>query len=389
MPGLEFNFQERFYDRIEVGVHIKAHYKNSDGEDAVSPRTDAVMTIDYVPEYWIKEVYCDSLDYVKIKYEYSEKWLRSDDRFCVESMKIVDENGENGVEIAASKPWGTVAISDEEGSDGYKVAVATIPTSSLSDFPIGEALSVHLRFNPSYGASGAEFAETVLAYVKCNGGGAANTPITMMRDHNGFLEIHVEDNNQGIKTITHCFVKLRGSDKAYDQKIIPVNEWTPFLHVPRGVKLTFAVVGIAYDENGKQLLSVVRKPQITQVKPSAPVEVVSLRDPSARAMARYDLTISDDFVPAMETFKLSGRDRETVCYGEGGSSAWSLSANLVKGVADAYDTEEAWRKVAASGDCVLLLSDGTRRVVSIGDLRFNRSHPSFTGISATLREVDA
>lgn len=384
MPGLEFDFQERFYDRIEVGVHIKAHYQNSNGEDAVSPRTDAVMTIDYVPEYWIKSVYCDSLDYVKIKYEYSEEWLRSDDRFCVESMKIVDENGENGAEIAASKPWGTVTLSDEEGSDGFKVAVATIPMSSLSDVPIGEALYVHLRFNPSYGASGDEFAQVVINGMPCEGGGIANIPELEHEVRDGVLRITPHDSDAGGTPVDSVFMKLVGSGHSFDQQTVQVDTESAWPYVPRGEAFTIRAVGM--DVNGS--LSEVRTVDMV-VSPSAPVEIVSLRDPSIRAMARYDLNISDDCIPESESIKLAGRERECTYYGIGGSATWNLSASLVKSIAGQYDTEAAWRNASMSGDCVLLLSDGTRGFVSFDSIRFNRNHPGATPVSVTLREVDA
>jgi hypothetical protein len=249
------------------------------------------------------------------------------------------------------------------------------------DIPLGEQVALEIRFNPSYGATGEEFARASYSGECADGG--ANIPAILRDTRDGVLYIKADDTG-GSSPIVSVLMKLVGSEYPFDQQIADIGTWTAWPYLPRGKAAQIKMIGI--DEDGNVSSPVTLN---MGVDASAHVEVVSLRDPSARAMARYDLTISDDFVPAMEAFKLSGRDRETVCYGEGGSSAWSMSANLVKGVADAYDTEEAWRKVAASGDCVLLLSDGTRRVVSIGDLRFNRSHPSFTGISATLREVDA
>ena len=184
------------------------------------------------------------------------------------------------------------------------------------------------------------------------------------------------DDTGGSSPIVSALMKLVGSEYPFDQQIADIGTWTAWPYLPRGKAVRIKMIGIYEDGNVSSPVTL-----NMGVDASAPVEVVSLRDSSARAMAKYDLAISDDFVPATETFKLSGRERETVCYGEGGSSVWSLSANLVKGVAGVHDTEAAWRKAATSGDCVLLLSDGTRRVVSIGDVRFGRSHPSFTGIS--------
>lgn len=386
-----FAFSNRYYDRIEFGIRIKSHYIT--GTDAVgggevigpddliaSPRTDDVFILDYVPDYIVRRVYCDSLDFVKVEYECSG-WKRTDDRFCIEELAV------GGESILASKPWGTITRT-YDATTGVATGTAAIPVSSLTDLPIGEDVSLKIRFNPAYGAIGEDFA-TATYGGECVGGGAVNEPVFFVSPNvNGILEIKPQDFGGDKKPVTHCLVKLRGSDMPFDQILIPVNEWSALAYVPRSTSLDFVAVGISIEDTGDQYLS---DPVTFDAEAAAfaPVEVVSLRDPSIRAMAKYDLAINEDYIHELTQVKLAGRDRECAYYGTGGSAAWSVTANLVKDVAGAYDTEEAWRKVAESGDCVMLLSDGTRRVVTVNDVRFNRSHPAFTSFSASLREVDA
>ena len=363
IPNGIFSFDMRYYDRIEFGFHIKSHYA-----EGTSPRTDATVIVDYVPEYTVTSVYCDSLDTVKVEYEASSNWRRTDDRFCVESMRL---GGEDGVEIAASKPWGSVGN-----------GVAHVPMSALSDLPIGETIYMEIRFNPSYGAIGEEFATAVYDDV-CDGGYA--NPITLhSKVENGALKVSATQKDSGYP-VSDVLMKLVGSNNRFDQVTKPIGTAVSWPHVPKGAPITIKAVGVM---EGGGTISDVTMLTVT-VDPAAPVEVVSLRDPSIKAMAMHDLTISDDLMPESESVKLADRERECTYYGIGGRAAWNLSANLVKGIAGAHDTEAAWRKAATSGDCVLLLSDGTRRVVSFDSIRFGRNHPSFTGISATLREVDA
>lgn len=392
-----FGFADRYYDRIEFGLRVKSHYVGGDagadetigmpGTATTSPRTDTTFVLDYVPNYAIQGVYCDSFDSVKIKYTCSDLWLRSDDRFCVESMMVFDENGENGVEIAASKPWGTVS------RDG-DAKIVTVPMSSLSDMPLGKKVSVEVRFNPSYGASGDEFASASLATPDmCQGGGAANTPYVTFTNPNtkGVLEIEAMDSGEDIKPITHCFVKLRGSDKPFDQMIIPVNELTALPYAPRGVRLTFVVVGIAYGDDGRPILSNVVRPEVT-VMPLAAVEVVSLRNPSARAFARYNLSVDGGLSPDKNMVLLQDRPLPSSSYGKGSISEWSLSFDIppAEYLRRDLEGEDAWRHVVSSGDCVMLRADGRRNVVSFDRFRAVRPKGSvLTSVSASMTEVNA
>lgn len=370
-----FNFDHRYYDRIEFGIRIKSHYTDEDtgtdetigmpGTADTSPRTDTTFIIDYVPNYTIEKIYCDKLETVKVKYS-CEGWLRSDDRFCIEALSV------GGEDIVLSKPWGTAAN-----------GIAEFPMSALSDIPLGATVDLEVRFNPSYGATGEEFARASYS-GECQGGGGANPPALTHSVRDGVLYIKPDDSGASGSPIVATLVKVVGSEYPFDQQTVEVGDESAWPYVKRGEPFQFRMIGI----DGSGNISEARTFN-TRVEPSAPVEVVSLRNPKARAMAKYDLTISDDYAPEANTFKLADRERETTCYGVGGSAVWNLSASLLKNTAGAYDTEAAWRKVSASGDCVLLLSDGTRRVVSVGTVRFSRNHPGFTGISTTMREVDA
>lgn len=376
-----FAFDNRYYDRIEFGVRIKSNYNISGvdevigvpGMETTSPRTDTTFILDYVPKYAIQRVYCDTLETVKVEYM-CEGWKRSDDRFCIEAFSI------DGEPALLSKPWGTITRTYNADTE-TAIGTAAFPVSALTDLPLGEQVALEIRFNPSYGATGEEFARASYSGECADGG--ANIPAILRDTRDGVLYIKADDTG-GSSPIVSALMKLVGSEYHFDQQTADVGTWTAWPYLPRGKAARIKMIGI--DEDGN-----VSSPATLNigVDASAPVEVVSLRDSSARAMAKYDLAIGDDLVPEATNIKLAGRDRECAYYGAGGSAVWSLSASLVKNIAGAHDTEEAWRKAATSGDCVLLLSDGTRRVVSIGDVRFNRSHPSFTGISATLREVDA
>lgn len=387
-----FAFSNRYYDRIEFGIRIKSHYTT--GTDSVgggevigpddlvaSPRTDDVFVLDYVPDYIVRRVYCDSFDFVKVEYECSG-WKRSDDRFCIEDFSV------GGESILASKPWGTITRT-YDATTGVATGTAAFPVSSLTDLPIGEDVSLTIRFNPAYGAIGEDFA-TATYGGECLGGGAVNKPRfeTSPSVEDLFLDITPRDIGGNLKPITHCLLKLRGSGMPFDQMLIPVNKRYILPYVTRNASLDFVAVGISIEDTGDQYLS----DPVTfdaEAEALAPVEVVSLKDPSIRAMAKYDLAINEDYIHEITNIKLAGRERECAYYGTGGSAAWSITASLVKDAAGAYDTEAAWRKVAESGDCVMLLSDGTRRVVTVNDVRFNRNHPAFTSFSASLREVDA
>jgi hypothetical protein len=387
-----FGFDERYYDHIEIGIHIKANYNISSIDEAEtvrgtpesSPRTDTVVTIDYVPVYTIQSVHCDTLDELVIDYTCSDKWLRTDDRFCIESMKIKDIGGAY-VEIAESRPWGTV--SGRKGNKG----VIVVPTSSLSNFPLGDDVLLEVRFNPSYGATGAEFARASFG-GPCDGGGEANTPRIMLTnpDTNGFIQIKAEDSGEGLKPLSACHVRLCGSYDPYDQVDDNLNVWTVWPYVQRGVVLKFAAIGFAR-EGDEVYTSVTRFEAV--VEPKGAVEVVSLRDPSAYAVAKWNVAIDESEAPDVEVVKLAGRKRPCRYYGEGGEVKWDLSFDILpEKYADSDDeSREAWTKVAQSGDCAMLLRDGTRRYVGFDDIDFSSKHDEGGVVSTkvSLSEVDA
>ena len=386
-----FGFDERYYDHIEIGIHIKGNYNISHIDEAetvpgtpeTSPRTDTVVTIDYVPVYTIQSVHCDTPDEVVIDYTCSDKWLRTDDRFCIESMKIKDSTGVY-VEIAESRPWGTV--SGRKGNKG----VIVVPTSSLSDFPLGHDVQLEVRFNPPYGAVGAEFARASFA-SRCEDSGKANEPriTTNTLNRDGFLEIMAQDSGGKLIPLSSCRVRLCGSHGAYDQAKENLNVWTVWPHVPRGIVLKFVAIGLAV-EGDKTYTSATRFDAL--VEPKGAVEVVSLRDPSAYAVAKWNVAIDESEAPDVEVVKLAGRKRPCRYYGEGGEVKWDLSFDILpEKYADSDDeSREAWTKVAQSGDCAMLLRDGTRRYVGFDDIDFSSKHDEGGVVSTkvSLSEVD-
>lgn len=385
-----FGFADRYYDRIEFGIRIKSHYVGGDagadetigmpGTATTSPRTDATFTIDYVPIYTIQSVYCDTLESVSIEYS-CDGWLRTDDRFCLESMRIgVDEEGEGGTEIAASKPWGTVSRRNGGGA-----RIISIPMSALSDIPHGEQVSLDVRFNPSYGTSGEEFARASLSNATCGGEGS-NQLFMSSKVSNGILNITASDLG-GDNPIENVVMKLVGSDYRFDQQTAPVGEAVAWPFAPRGVPIVFKAFGIS-EGGGVSDVVTLR----TEIDPIGWLTLVPIKDPTLMATASYDIDVKKAKQRESETVKLAGRPRPCTYYGNGGNVSIDASFSIPHQcmVDHPSETEDAWWDVSMAGDCVMLTADGKRAVVTVEDVNYTSpvDDDSVT-MAVSLSEVDA
>ena len=372
--GTAFGFGSRKFDLAELQVNIKSQMHNG----LASPRTDTQLWLGYYPEYEIERVYCDTVNEVKVEYS-ATGWERVDDRWCLEAL---DANGASL--LLASKPWGTV-VRHSASSNGTVV----IPVESLANAaPIGEDVSLELRFNAAYRQSGAAFVNASY-YGACENDAECNTPALSFNVEGGSVLVTVKDAKDKDKAITSCLVKLEGSEYAFDQQTVGVGETARFDFLPRGTELVFVAVATA----GEGTVSSV----VTATCPALPSEgtltLVSLADPGIKASARYNVKLDDDYKQERQTIKLAGRKRPSAFYGEGGQASWNLSFSILP---ESYEHDpvygrSAWMAVAESGDCMMFLKDGGRRQVSVDTPKFSRNHNSGGVIeaSASLTEVGA
>ena len=372
-----FGFGSRKFDRAEVEVHIKSQYIEGRADasgNTCSTRTDATVLIECQPEYVIERIRCDSLDALKIDYS-AYGWERVDDRWQLELLEA------SGASILfASMPWGAVARHSASGE-----GVVIVPTESLSRLPIGEAVVVELRLNPSYRAAGAEFARAAYSGA-CKTDGGCNTPTLSASATSGGVSVAVGDSGDKGKPIESCLLKLVGSKYPFDQRIVAPGGTATFPFAPRGVPISFTVLGVAKDGSLSKLV----KAEYGAVEPLGAVELVSLADPSVRAVARWNVRLEDEYAPEREAVKLAGRERQSAFYGEGGSGGQSLSFDILPDdLADDFsETESAWRKAAEAGDLLMLRRDGSRTPVSLSNAKFSRAYDSpVVSVTTSLSEV--
>lgn len=367
VDGSTFGFDSRKHDVIQMKVGIKSHLKSG----TVSARIDKTLALSYFPEYGIKRIWCDTLDEVKIEYT-SPNWERIDDTWTVQAFSVSGKSF-----LTNSKPNGEVVRHSAEEN-----GIVIIPVSELSKAaPVGKKVYVDILFNTPWRTSTTEIASAE-ATLTCTAEFECSTPTLSATVSDGVLRIAVGDSGDNVDAVSTVAVKMDGAKYDFDQQTVKVGGEAVFPYAPMGMDLTFSAIalGVSGVMSDATSITVPAFPAIGAAK------LVSLSDPTILATAKYNVELDSDYKRERQTIKLAGRKRPSAFYGEGGEASWSLSFSILPETyeEDASCSKDRWMAVTDAGDAMMLLDDGTRRVVSVDSPRLSRSYENGGVIKASV-----
>ena len=303
-------YANREYDQIRLSVAINAIYASGlhDPDGSVnSPTSYGDLYVGYAPTPTLTGA---SLTPSHLVIEYSpDGWERPRDIFRALSLS------QGGRALAPG------AVDGQTGDPGE----ARVPLSALSRVPsIGQPLDVSLDFAPTYrgffgGWASLSGTTTVADGTRCN------TPVLSVAvdDDAGELRVTVTDSGDLGKPIASAVVSLDGGQLAIDSADVAPGG-TVTLYPPLDERLV--VTCLASGADGTTSAASVRVPAIM----SRLRWLVTREDGGGTGAMRVGVQTSRTFSREMEDFKLRGRQRSSVFFGDGSSVTRQLTGTLRK-----------------------------------------------------------
>lgn len=348
-----WGYSKRVNDTIQLQIVVVAEYADGYtdqyGATETGRYTNEGLFIGYVPEYSLTGVALveDGLD---VTYG-APGWSRQDDRWRLWFLRQGDR------QFARSE-----SVYGE--TFGYVEAPGRIhvPMSALTGVPEAGEVWVRFSMNPSYRADG-DFFATLEGTAEMSSVYECNTPTASVRhatqDELGVL---VGDSGDLGSPISTVYVALDG----YVGEVVtaaPGSVATIPLP-PLGVDLTVVVWGVnATGATSDQVRVTV--PAIEGAEDGT-ITIAPVSG-GATVTLRYNPEEKWSYEPEMTSVKFSGRERESVGYGTGGSVTGTVSCLLpADPIFGPMEQDEAdFRALAFAGVCVLRSPRGTRRRVAV------------------------
>lgn len=382
--GGDYSYNAREWDAILLHVKAKFWYavKDTDGEFAKDEDNEEILTtapleerelyIGYIPTYHAQAA---RMTRAGLEVDYtSPGWDRASDRWALDHGLSA-----GGQEVVRGKIYGTLA---EHGT-------ILIPADQLSSDPAGKALSGTVRFNACWRPIDMPFAEMSLDGIVVQDTRTANTPtISAAPSPSGTgVVVTVGDSGDRGVPLEEVDVRLVGAEFGFDRATLLPGESHEFRLCPIGVPTTWEAIGWAA---GDARSDAARATCGAVDGPDGSFVLESVGEGVASVELIYDREESWDAAPSMATAKLSGRQRESAFWGEGGSVTGSLSCDIVTlPVAGMVAQREGdFRELAFAGPCVLRRPDGTRTQLAVESVGVRTlSQPWQRQVTLSVREV--
>ena len=374
-----WGFSQRTNDCIELQININGLYvsgkRDQFGKDNCGKAESTPLTVLYVPSYTLTGAELGSTGGLDVTYSVTD-WPRTDDRWAIESIT------QGGVELASDvmEPYVTW---DWVADRGF----IEIPSAALVRLPEGgDPVDIDIKMNADFRGNGSSLFAKLEGTVQLVSELECNTPvITVVSATADALKVRITDSGDKGNPFDTAWVQLAGQSGGA-VSCEPGGTVTIALP-PLGETLTVQAYGTT--EGGAT--SDTTQQTVRPISGGAQdCIIVAAMDGSARIEARYNVQESWDYAREQESYKMAGRERESVFYGVGGSATCSLKFDIGdhavfgekrQSVADV-------EALAFAGLCVYRDPDGRRRVVNV-----DSATPSFDtvrrvwSVDMSLREV--
>lgn len=351
-----WGFSQRTNDCIQLQINVNGLYvsgkKDQYGNNSCGRAESEELYVLYVPKYTLTGAELGSVGGLDVTYSVTD-WPRTDDRWAIETIN------QGGVELASEvmEPYVTWDWIADSG-------LIKIPSKALVRMPSGgDPVNIRIRMNADFRGNSSTGFGYVEGTVQLVSELVCNTPIiTIVSATSDALKVRVTDSGDKGNPFDTAWVQLAG----YPGGAVscePGGTVTIALP-PLGETLTVQAYGTT-EAGATSDTTQATVPPIYGGNQDC--IVVAAMDGSARIEARYNVGESWDFSRSQQSYKMSGRERESVFYGVGGSATCSLSFAMVADPRNerVYQDPAEAERLAFAGLCVYRNQDGVRRVVTV------------------------
>ena len=353
-----WSFSDRIYDGVVFRVAVRAYYREglTDQYGSTYSRVEVESVLAYMPDYQITSCSMTGRDFV-IHYTATD-WTRADDRYCLEKVL---QGGDN--HVVYSGPGNVFGVVSEYG-------VIRVGLDRFIEVPDQGPTAVYLRFNEGFREEGGD-----LLYAYWSGDlvntTACNTPeIWVYEATEDRLLFSLRDSGDRGRPFDYVNVYVQGESylgRTFTWEAGDVSGLT-IPYPPLGVPIVVQAVGWTNSGDFSDTVTLDVDP-IGKVGEVARYIAIDAEDGSVSVRCRLNVSQDETFEREQTAVKFSGRDRESVAYGIGGSVTGKVSCDIVtSGAGDIVQGRRDFERLAFAGTCVLRTADGERKRVAVTDV---------------------
>lgn len=367
-----YSFANRRYDSVSLFFTVVATYNDSSIPESRYVANEFWFT--YFPVYSLTGVRIEDNEVV-ISYSHGD-WDRVDDRWELERFS---QGGNNliGASKEPSVTFGDIA------SPGRIV----IPMEAFTSIPESTSTMVRIRMNANFRSEGDEWGYVSGTSTVVNAGDCNTPTLSKGSMDESSLVVLVGDSGDKSNPIETVYVTLVNYTGSGTTVTTTPGSTAAFPYPPLNEELTVQAIG--YDAEGDASEPVSLSVGTIHMAGGV-VPTISAEDGSVSVTLRYNVEMDWTYEPVYQAVKFSGRARETVGYGIGGSVVGNVSCGIIddSSYGDLYQSRRDFEALAFAGVCIFRDSDGTRKRVTVGSVGESWSIVSKNKkISLQLREV--
>lgn len=367
-----YSFSQRVNDSVSMFFTVVATYKDSSIPESRYVANEFFLT--YFPVYTLSGVYVED-NQVVVTYGHGD-WNRTDDRWYLESFR----QGGKELADAANTPFVKFSTVAAPGR-------IVIPMDAFYSIPASVGTSVRIRMNASFRAERSDWGYVSGDYALVNEGDCNTPTLTRVSMDEDALVVHVGDSGDKQNPIKTIYVTLKDyTGTGTTVTTVPDADVT-FPYPPLNERLTVEAIGYDADGDASETVTLIAG---TIRGDGDVVPTISAEDGSASVSLRFNVKMDWTYEPVYKAVKFSGRTRESVGYGIGGSVTGSLSCDILDddSYGDYHQSRRDFEALAFAGVCVFRDSDGSRRRVTVDSVGVSWDRVNFVKtIDLQVREV--
>ena len=344
-----WGYDARKYDAVTFKVTVNAYYKSGlkDQYGNTNSRVQLDLALVYLPRYTLTgaEVAGDEL---VISYS-APGWTRLDDRYAVESIS------QGGEELTP----GNGSVIFGEISDRGKIHV---PLNQLRRVPDAEQTSIVVRWQSGFRGDGTDN-NYMRGTVTLQSDQECNTPaLTLISADVDSVVIKVTDSGDKGAPFDVADVYVQGTGYIGSSFTCEPGGTVTIPAPPLGVPIVAEAVGRT-DTATSDTASLTIPPIEGEVRDIT----ISSLDGSESVRMRFNVSENFSFTPVFSAQKFSGRKRESVAFGVGGSVTGTVECDILddESYGDLYQSRLDFERLPFAGICILRGPDGERRTVAV------------------------
>ena len=360
-----WGFAQRKYDFIELKVSIRVIWQDGIDEatlEAMRPyeRFSQTLLLVAQPKYTLAGVQYDARGVV-VNFTATD-WHRSDDRWGLNEFVVAKEDL-SGEDLAISPGYyGTI---DKPAGDPLTTDTGrlTLPPEAFTRLPLpGDAIQrLRIRMNTPVLPIETEWA-WIEGIADVGDTAVCDTPtLTLVSSDSDKVVVRVGTTSDKDNPPDAVHVAFAGASEWH---VVALGDEVTLPCPPLGAPITVQAYGTT-DEGGVSGIATLEVAAL----PDVDWLIIAPVDASAGDPVRMRFNVKSDWTRAAEmtVVKLSGRERESAFFGEGGTASGTVTCDILdrSSYGDLYQPRAAFEGLAYAGPCVLRGPDGERRYVAV------------------------